>query len=70
MEKVATQLAFEEFKPVKLQVPPNRPESIEGFPFEFKLGRRMVQELGSFVERSIDLMTQTNTLKSVEEVAT
>ncbi len=29
----------------------------------------MVQELGSFVEGSKDPTTQTNTLKSVEEVA-
>jgi hypothetical protein len=39
---VATQLAFEEFKLVKLQVPPSRLESAEGFPFEFELRRRMV----------------------------
>jgi hypothetical protein len=45
---VATQLAFEEFKLAKLQVPPSRPEFAKGFPFEFELGRRMVQELGSY----------------------
>jgi hypothetical protein len=42
MEKVATQPAFEEFRPVEIQVPLSKPESGEGFPFEFKLGRRMV----------------------------
>jgi hypothetical protein len=38
------------FRPSKLQVPPNIPKSAKGFPFEFELGRRMVQELGSSVE--------------------
>jgi hypothetical protein len=42
MEKVATQLAFEEFRLVELHVPPNRPKSTKGFPFEFELGRRML----------------------------
>jgi hypothetical protein len=54
---MVTQPTFEEFKPTKLQVPPSRPKSTKGFPFEFELGRRMVQELGSFVEGSKDLMT-------------
>jgi hypothetical protein len=36
--------------------------------FKFKLGRRMVHELGSFVDGSGDLMTQTSTPKSMEEV--
>ncbi len=31
-----TQLAFEKFKPKKLQVPPIRPKSAKGFPVEFK----------------------------------
>jgi len=44
------QLAFEKFKLVELKVLAIRSKSIEGFPFEFELGRRMVQELGSFVE--------------------
>jgi hypothetical protein len=39
---VATQPAFEEFKPTKLHVPPSRSKSIEGFPFEFESRRRMV----------------------------
>jgi hypothetical protein len=36
MEKVATQHAFEEFRPTKLQVPPTRPKYTKGFPFEFE----------------------------------
>ncbi len=70
MEKVATQLAFEEFRLVELHVPPNRPKSTKGFPFEFELGRRMLQELESFVGGSGDPMTQTSTPKFVEKVAT
>jgi hypothetical protein len=57
MERVATQLAFEEFGLVKVQVPPSRPESVEGFPFEFELGRRTVHELGSSIKRPGDPMT-------------
>jgi hypothetical protein len=52
-----TQLPFEKFKPTELQVPPSRPKFAKGFPFEFKLERRMVQELGSFVEASGDPTT-------------
>ncbi len=66
---MATQLAFEEFKPSELKVLPSRREFVEGFPFEFELGRRMVQELGSLVEGSIEPMTQISTPKFVEEVA-
>jgi hypothetical protein len=51
------QLSFEKFKPIELKVLPIRPKFIEGFPFEFELGRRMVQELGSFVEGSRDPTT-------------
>ncbi len=51
---MVTQHAFEEFRLAKLQVPPNRPKFAKGFPFEFELGRRMVQELGSFAEGSRD----------------
>jgi hypothetical protein len=54
---MATQLVFEEFKPSKLQVPPNRPKSTKGFPFEFELKRRLVYELGSFAEGFGDPMT-------------
>jgi hypothetical protein len=42
MERMVTQPAFEEFRQVELHVPPSRPKSPEGFPFEFELGRRMV----------------------------
>jgi hypothetical protein len=31
-------------------VPPSRLESVGGFPFEFELGRKMKQELGSFAK--------------------
>jgi hypothetical protein len=57
MEKVATQPAFEECKPTYLHVLLSRPKSIKGFPFEFELGRKLVQELRSSVEGSKDLMT-------------
>jgi hypothetical protein len=70
MKRVATQLAFEMFKLAKLQVPPTEPKSVEGFPFEFELGKIVVQELGSFVEGSKNPMTQISTPKFVEEVAT
>jgi hypothetical protein len=40
MKRVATQLAFEEFRLAELHVPLNRLESTKGFPFEFELGRR------------------------------
>ncbi len=38
--------------------------------FEFELGKRMVHELGSYVEGFGDPTTQTSTPKFVEEVAT
>jgi hypothetical protein len=38
-------------------VPPNGPKSTKGFPFEFELKRRMVQEQGSFTEGFIDPIT-------------
>ncbi len=63
-----TQPTFEKFKPLELQVPPDKSKSTEGFPFEFKLGRRMVHELKSFVEGSRDPITQISTPKIVEEV--
>jgi hypothetical protein len=44
-----------EFRLAKLQVPPSRLEFAKGFPFEFELGRRMVQELGSFAKGPRDL---------------
>jgi hypothetical protein len=56
-KKMVTHLAFEKFKPIELQVPLSKPKFVEGFPFEFELGRKMVQELGSFVEGSRDLIT-------------
>ncbi len=65
---MATQLAFEEFRLVELQVPPSRPKSAEGFLVEFEFRRRMAQELGLFVERSRDFMPWIRTPKFVEEV--
>jgi hypothetical protein len=62
-----TQFAFEEFRLIKLHVPFSRLKSIEGFPFEFELGRRMVQELGSSIEGFGNPTTQTST-KFVEEI--
>jgi len=41
MKKVTTQPTFEEFRLVELQVPPSRPKSTKGFPFEFELGRSL-----------------------------
>ncbi len=67
---MAKQPTIEEFILAKLHVTLSRLECVKGFPFEFELGRRMVQKLGSFVEGSGDLMTWTSTPKSVEEVAT
>jgi hypothetical protein len=64
---VATQLTFEEFRLVELQVPPTRLEFAEGFPFEFELGRKMVQELGSSTKGFGDPTTHTSTPKSVED---
>jgi hypothetical protein len=57
MKKVVTQPAFEEFRPAELHVPPNKPEFVKGFPFEFELGRKMVQELKSSIIGSIDPTT-------------
>ncbi len=54
---MVTQLAFEKFRLAKLQVPPSRPKSGEGFPFEFELGKRMVQKSGSSTKGSKDLTT-------------
>ncbi len=66
---MVTQLVFEKFRPTKLQAPPNKPKFIEGFSFEFELGKRMVQELGSSIVGFKDPMTQiTSTPKSMEEV--
>jgi hypothetical protein len=50
------QLVFEKFKLEELEIPPNKSKFAEGFPFEFELGRRMVQELGSSTKESIDPM--------------
>jgi hypothetical protein len=62
--------SFEVFRLSELHVAVSRPESIEGFPFEFELGSKMVQEMGSSTEGFKNPMTQTSTLKSMEELAT
>jgi len=41
-ERMATQLALEEFRSIELHVPPSRLEYAKGFPFKFELGRIMV----------------------------
>jgi hypothetical protein len=64
------QSVFEEFRLTELKVPPSRPEFAKGFPFEFELGRKTVQELGSFAEGFGDPTTWTSIPKSMEEVAT
>jgi hypothetical protein len=56
------------FKPSELHVSTLILESIEGFPFEFGLGSKMVQEMGSSAEGSKNPTTHTNTSKSMEEV--
>jgi hypothetical protein len=66
---MVVQSIFEEFRLAKLEVPPSRLESIEGFTSEFELKKIMVQELGSSVEGSRDLTTWTSIPKSMEEVA-
>ncbi len=70
MERVETQPLFVVLKPSEIQVPSNKPGSKEGFPFEFELGSRLVQEMGSFAEGSKNPTTQTSTPKFVEEVTT
>jgi hypothetical protein len=57
MERVETQPCFEVFKPSEIQVSPSTPESAKGFPFEFELGRRTVQEMRSFVQGFKNPMT-------------
>ncbi len=56
-KEVEPQPSFEVFKPSKLQVLVNRPAFAKGFPFEFEMANRLVQEMGSSVEGSKDPMT-------------
>ncbi len=58
------------FKALELQGPISRLRSAGQYPFEFRIGCRLVQEMGSFVEGSKNPTTQTNTPKSMEELAT
>ncbi len=68
MEKVETQTPLAIFRPPKLQVPTKRLGSIERQPFQFVMGSRLVQKLGSLVEGSKNPTTQTNTLEFLEKV--
>ncbi len=63
-----TKLLLIVFKPLEIQILVSRPRSIEGQPFEFELGSRIVNGLGSFRESFKNLITQTNTPRFVEEV--
>ncbi len=63
-----TQPSFVMFRPSELHVLVSRPRSVEGFPFEFGLGSKLVQEMGLSVEGSKNPTAQTSTLKFVEEV--
>jgi len=45
------------FRQSKLQVLISRPGSAKGIPFEFGLGNGLEQEMGSFAEKSKNLMT-------------
>jgi hypothetical protein len=65
---VKTKPSFVEFRPLELQVLISKPRSAKGFPFEFELGSRLLQEMGSSVEGSQNPMTQISTPKFVEEV--
>ncbi len=56
MERVVTQLAFEEFRLVEIQVPLNKPKSAKGFPFEFEQGRRMVQESWDHLHNDLKIL--------------
>jgi hypothetical protein len=42
MKGVEPQPFFEMFRPLELQVLISRPESTEGFPFEFEMANRLV----------------------------
>ncbi len=58
------------FRPLEIQVPFSRPRSTKGQPFEFRLGSKIIQELGSSREGSKNPTTQTSTPRFVEEVVT
>jgi hypothetical protein len=47
---VETEPSLEEFRPSKLQVSINRLGFIKGLPFEFELGRKLVQKMGAFTK--------------------
>jgi hypothetical protein len=66
---VETQPSFAMFKPLKLQLPINRPRSAKRQPFEFSMGSILVDEMESSIKGSKNPMTQTNTPKYAEEVA-
>jgi hypothetical protein len=67
---MGTQTLVVVFRPPELQIPVSRPRFAKGQPFEFGLGNKLVQELGSFAEGSLNPPTQTSTLKFVDEITT
>ncbi len=68
MERIKTQPPLAVSRPLELQVPTSKLGSTKGHPFEFGLGSRLVQELGSSGKGSKNPMTQISTPKFVEEV--
>jgi hypothetical protein len=56
------------FRQPKLHVLINRPRFVEGHPFDFGLGGRLLQELGSSTKGPKNPTTHISTPKSMEEV--
>ncbi len=52
MERMGTQTHVTMFRPLELQVLVSGPRFVERQSFEFRLGNRLVQKLGSFTEGS------------------
>ncbi len=69
MEKVGTQILIAMFKPPKLQVLISLLGFTKGHSFDFGLGSRLVQKLGSSAEGSRNPTTQTITPNCMDEVA-
>jgi len=68
MERLVTQPSFVVFRPPKLQVLVSRPRFVEGQSFEFGLGSKLVQEMGSSAKGSKNPTTQISKPKFMEEV--
>jgi hypothetical protein len=56
-ERMGTKPLLRASRPPKLHIPTSRPGSPKGQPFEFGLGSRIVQELGSSKKRSKNVTT-------------